>query len=56
MEQGKALQVLPARFSLLEAGTLKAQIQETYELDRAPEALQTLGGSHTRGKLAIRVA
>src|ERR671910_815523 len=34
MEQGKALQVLPARFSLLEAGTLKAQIQETYELDR----------------------
>jgi NADPH:quinone reductase len=41
---------------LLDAGTLRVPIQESYELDRAPEALQAFGGSHTRGKLAIRVA
>lgn len=41
---------------LLDAGTLKIHIQDSYELDRAPEALQALGSTHTRGKLAIRVA
>ena len=41
---------------LLDAGTLKLQIQDSYDLDRADEALRALGSSHTRGKLAIRVA
>jgi NADPH:quinone reductase len=41
---------------LLDSGTLKVPVQATYELDRAPEALQALGTSHTQGKLAIRVA
>ena len=41
---------------LLDAGTLKIHIQDSYELDRAPEALQALGSAHTRGKLAISVA
>ena len=40
---------------LLDAGTLKVPIQETYELDRAGEALQALGATHTQGKLAIRI-
>ena len=41
---------------LLDSGALKVPVQATYELDRAPEALQALGSSHTQGKLAIRVA
>ena len=41
---------------LLDAGTLKVHIQDSYDLDRAAEALQALGSTHTRGKLAIRVA
>ena len=41
---------------LLEAGTLRVPIQQTYELDQADEALQALGTTHTQGKLAIRVA
>jgi NADPH2:quinone reductase len=41
---------------LLDAGTLEVHVQETYELDRAGEALQALGTTHTQGKLAIRVA
>ena len=41
---------------LLEAGTLKVNIQQTYELDQASEALQALGTKHTQGKRAIRVA
>ena len=40
---------------LLDAGTLKVPVQDTYELDRAAEALQALGATHTQGKLAIRV-
>jgi NADPH:quinone reductase len=40
---------------LLEAGTLTVPIQDTYELDRAAEALQVLATTHTQGKLAIRV-
>jgi hypothetical protein len=39
---------------LLDAGALKVRIQDTYELDRAGEALQALGTTHTQGKLAIR--
>ncbi len=41
---------------LLDAGTLKVHVQDSYDLDRAPEALHALGSSHTQGKLAIRVA
>jgi NADPH:quinone reductase-like Zn-dependent oxidoreductase len=41
---------------LLEAGTLKVNIQQTYELDQASEALQALGTEHTQGKRSIRVA
>ena len=41
---------------LLDSGALKVPVQATYELDRAPEALQALASSHTQGKLAIRVA
>lgn len=40
---------------LLAEGELHVPVQVTYDLDRAPEALQALGTSHTRGKLAIRV-
>ncbi len=41
---------------LLDAGTLQVPVQQTYELDRAAEALHALGTTHTRGKIAIRVA
>jgi NADPH:quinone reductase-like Zn-dependent oxidoreductase len=41
---------------LLEAGTLKVNIQQTYEFDQAGEALRALGTEHTQGKRAIRVA
>ena len=30
--------------------------EDSYDLDRAPEALEALGSAHTRGKLAISVA
>jgi NADPH:quinone reductase len=40
---------------LLENGTLRIPIQDRYDLDRAGEALQALGASHTQGKLAIGV-
>ena len=38
---------------LLEGGTLRVPIQDTYELERAGEALQALGATHTRGKIAL---
>jgi NADPH2:quinone reductase len=41
---------------LLEAGTLRVPIQQTYELDQAGEALRALSTEHTQGKRAIRVA
>jgi NADPH:quinone reductase len=41
---------------LLDGGTLKVPIHDTYGLDRAGEALQALGTTHTQGKLAIRIA
>jgi len=41
---------------LLEAGTLKVNIQQTYEFDQASEALSALSTEHTQGKRAIRVA
>jgi NADPH:quinone reductase len=41
---------------LLGSGELKVAIEDSYELDQAPQALQDLTGKHTRGKLAIRLA
>jgi len=40
---------------LLEAGTLRVPIQNTYSLDQAGEALRALGTAHTQGKRAIQV-
>jgi NADPH2:quinone reductase len=40
---------------LLADGTLRVPIQETYELEKAPDALTALPTTHTQGKLAIRV-
>jgi NADPH:quinone reductase len=34
-------------------GSVRVPIQQTYELDRSPEALQALGAGHTQGKLAV---
>jgi NADPH:quinone reductase-like Zn-dependent oxidoreductase len=41
---------------LLDDGTVRVPIQESYALDRAGDALQTLASEHTQGKLGIRVA
>ena len=41
--------------ALLADGSLRIPVQATYELASAPEALAALAGSHTQGKLAIRV-
>ena len=41
---------------LLEAGTLRVPIQDTYSLDQAGEAMGALATAHTQGKHAIRVA
>jgi NADPH:quinone reductase len=41
---------------LLDAGTLKVHIQQTYPLDQAAAAMTALGTTHTRGKLALHVA
>jgi NADPH:quinone reductase-like Zn-dependent oxidoreductase len=41
---------------LLADGTLHVPVQTTYDLAQAPEALTALAGTHTQGKLAIRIA
>ncbi len=41
---------------LLADGTVRVPIQQTYDLAQAPEALGSLGGGHTQGKVALRVA
>jgi NADPH:quinone reductase-like Zn-dependent oxidoreductase len=41
--------------ALLDAGTLQAQIHDTFEFDRATDALQALATERVRGKLAISV-
>ena len=41
---------------MLEAGTLRVPIQNTYSLDQAGEALRELSTAHTQGKHAIQVA
>jgi NADPH2:quinone reductase len=40
---------------LLEAGELRVPIQESYELDRAGEAMEALMGTHVRGKIGIEL-
>ena len=40
---------------LLDAGTLKVHIHQTFDIDHAADALQTLAASHVRGKIGIRV-
>ena len=40
---------------LLADGTLRIPVQATHELAQAPQALSTLTGEHTQGKLAIQV-
>jgi NADPH:quinone reductase-like Zn-dependent oxidoreductase len=41
---------------LLDAGALNVHIQQTYPLDHAPAAMNALATTHTRGKLALRIA
>ena len=41
---------------LLADGSLRVPIQRTYDLAQAGDALAALGGTHTQGKLAVRVA
>ncbi len=41
---------------LLDAGTLKVRIQNSYGLDQAGDALHALATTHTQGKLAIQIA
>jgi len=41
---------------VLADGTLRVHIQDTYDLAQAPDALTALATTHTRGKLAVRVA
>ena len=38
---------------LLDAGTLRVHIQDTFPLEQAGTALEALPGTHTQGKLAI---
>ena len=42
--------------SLLAAGDLRVPLQESYELERAGEALEALTAKHVRGKTGIEVA
>jgi NADPH2:quinone reductase len=41
--------------ALLADGTLRIPVQATYPLAQAPQALASLAGEHTQGKLAIQV-
>ena len=41
--------------ALLDDGTLQVHVHDTFELDRAIDALQALATEHVRGKLAISV-
>jgi NADPH:quinone reductase-like Zn-dependent oxidoreductase len=40
---------------LIEAGTLRVPIQESYGLDHAGDALHALATTHTQGKRAIQI-
>ena len=41
---------------LLDAGTLKVHIQQTYPLDEAAAAMNALATTHTQGKIALQIA
>jgi NADPH:quinone reductase-like Zn-dependent oxidoreductase len=41
---------------LVEGGELTAQIDSTYPLDRAPDAMRHLVAGHARGKVVITTA
>jgi NADPH:quinone reductase-like Zn-dependent oxidoreductase len=41
---------------LLDAGSLRVHIQDTYGLEEAGAALQALAGAHVQRKIAIRIA
>ncbi|MDQ3725668.1 MAG: NADP-dependent oxidoreductase [Actinomycetota bacterium] len=41
---------------LLTDGTLRVPIQQTFDLEQAPEAMQVMASGHTQGKLALRVS
>jgi NADPH:quinone reductase-like Zn-dependent oxidoreductase len=41
---------------LLDAGTLRVPIEQTYRLGQAGEALQSLPTTHTQGKLSLTIA
>jgi NADPH2:quinone reductase len=41
--------------ALLDDGTLQVHIHDTFDLDRATDALEALAAEHVRGKLAISV-
>jgi NADPH2:quinone reductase len=41
---------------LLEAGTLKVHIHQTYPLDQAAAAMNALATTHTQGKIALQIA
>ena len=41
---------------LLESGTLRVSLQQSYGLEQAGEALQALPATHTQGKLGVRIA
>ena len=40
---------------LLADGALRVPVQDTYDLAQVPEALSALAGTHTQGKLALRI-
>jgi NADPH2:quinone reductase len=40
---------------LLDSGTLRVHIQETYDLARAGDALQHLTARHTQGKIGLTI-
>jgi NADPH:quinone reductase len=42
--------------TLLSAGTIKAYVEDSYALDQAGEAMNTLGATHTQGKIGIEVS
>jgi NADPH:quinone reductase-like Zn-dependent oxidoreductase len=41
---------------LLVDGTIRVPIQQTFDLEQAPEAMKVMGSGHTQGKIALRVA
>jgi NADPH:quinone reductase-like Zn-dependent oxidoreductase len=41
---------------LLEDGVLRMHLQDSFPLDRAGEAMNALGATHTQGKLGVDVS